>query len=164
MFEQACGMGLEGIVSKRRDLPYRSGRTESWVKVKCTRREEFVIAGYIPAASSSRAVGALVLGRVEQGELVYVGRVGTGFTERTSRELWATLDKLRAEKPAFAAGAPPGGAARKTVWVEPRLVAEVEFRGFTGEGLLRTPHTKARALLRPARAREPFRSGPRAVP
>jgi bifunctional non-homologous end joining protein LigD len=162
MFNQACVLGLEGIISKRRDLPYRSGRSEAWLKIKCTPRQEFVIAGYIPASSSTRAVGALVLGWYEKGELVHVGRVGTGFTERVSRELWATLHKSQIDKPPFPAGRPEGGAARKAVWVEPKLVAEVEFRGFTDDGLLR--HASYKGLRNDKNPREVVADGPTDAP
>ena len=80
LVRHACRMGLEGIISKRADRPYRSGRGEDWVKSKCTQRQELVIAGYLPSTASRKAVGSLVMGVYEAGKLVPVGRVGTGFT------------------------------------------------------------------------------------
>jgi bifunctional non-homologous end joining protein LigD len=129
-------MGLEGIVSKRRDRPYRSGRRDEWLKIKCTQRQEFVVAGYLPLSTGGRAVGALVLGVYERGDFVYVGRVGSGFSVAVARELWQRLHALRIKAPPFAAGLPPG-ESKKVLWVEPKLVAEVEYRGWTSDGLLR---------------------------
>ncbi len=77
----ACRLGLEGVVSKLRDAPYRSGRGKEWTKSKCSNRQEFVVAGYVPSTVSSKAIGSLVLGYFEAGKLVHAGRVGTGFSE-----------------------------------------------------------------------------------
>src|ERR687893_2035979 len=95
-------MGLEGIFSKCADRPYRSGGNVDWLKIKCTLRQEFVIAGYIPRSDSSKAVGALVLGLYEGMTLAYVGRVGTGFTAQTGRDLWKQLQPIRAKDQRFA--------------------------------------------------------------
>ena len=81
-------MGLEGIVSKRRDAPYRSGRSENFVKSKCHGRQEFVVAGYTPSTALPKAVGALTVAVHENGELRYAGRVGTGYTQKMARDLW----------------------------------------------------------------------------
>ena len=78
----ACRLGLEGVISKRRDRPYRSGRVEDWLKIKCTNRQEFVIAGFTPSSALRDAVGSLILGAYEAGRLAHVGRTGTGFTRR----------------------------------------------------------------------------------
>lgn len=128
--------GLEGVISKRRDCPYRSGRRDDWLKIKCVQRQEFVVAGYLLSTVNSKAIGALVLGVYEGGKLVYVGRVGTGFTESTARALWKQLQPLRSAAPSFAEKLLT--LARKgVVWVRPELVAEVEYRGWTSDGLLR---------------------------
>ena len=132
----ACRMGLEGIISKRRDQPYRSGRGPGWLKTKCTSRQEFVIVGYVHSTLTSKAIGSLVLGVNEGGKLVHVGRVGTGFTAALARDLWREIDPLRLPKPPFAAKL-SADAIRGARWVEPKLVTEVEFRGWTSDNLLR---------------------------
>ena len=136
MVRHACRLGLEGIVSKRKDKPYVAGRGTHWLKTKCTQRQEFVIAGYVPATTSSKAVGSLVMGLYEDGELVHVDRVGTGFTAALSQSLWRELDVLKRQTPPFASKLSTD-AARGVRWVEPKLVAEVELRGWTTDGLLR---------------------------
>jgi bifunctional non-homologous end joining protein LigD len=136
MWRHACQMGLEGIVSKRRDCPYRSGRSGDWLKIKCTLRQEFVVVGYLPRSDAPRAVGALALGYYDGDTLVYAGRVGTGFNAKTAAALWKQLQPLRAKQVAFTEALP--SLARKGVtWVEPELVAEVEYRGWTSDGLVR---------------------------
>jgi bifunctional non-homologous end joining protein LigD len=130
LLEQGCRLGLEGIVSKRRDSPYRSGRGETWHKVKCVNRETFPIVGFVPDPG---AIAALYLGRHEDGHLLYAGKAGTGFTMQTARDLRRRLDPLvtrqsplteRVRKP-------------KAVWVEPALLADVEYRAMTSDGHLR---------------------------
>jgi bifunctional non-homologous end joining protein LigD len=136
VLRHACAMGLEGIISKRRDCPYRSGRVKDWLKAKCTNRQEFVIAGYLPRSDNPRAVGALVVGYFEDGKLTYAGRVGTGFTADVGQALCENLQRRRSTAPEFAKKFSP--ADRKgIVWARPELVAEVEFRGWTSDGLLR---------------------------
>jgi bifunctional non-homologous end joining protein LigD len=136
MLEHACRMGLEGIISKRKNDPYRSGRGEHWIKTKCTARQEFVVLGYIPSTVVKGAMGSLVVGYYEAGKLMYAGRVGTGYASATARQLKHQLDRIKAQKPAF--GRPlPSGAEKGVVWAEPQLVAEVEFRGWTADDLLR---------------------------
>ncbi len=133
---QACSYALEGIVSKRRGDPYRPGRSRSWLKVKCRNREEFVIVGYTDPEGSREGFGALLAGYNDpQGKLRYAGRVGTGFNTRQLKELHGRLTSLaRATAPV----ALPKGVARKGVhWVEPRLVAEVEFADWTTDAILR---------------------------
>jgi bifunctional non-homologous end joining protein LigD len=136
MLEHSCRLGLEGIISKRIDLPYRGGRGEHWLKSKCMLRQEFVIVGYVPSTAASAAVGALALAYYDRGKLVYAGRVGTGFSAALARELRDKLEKINAKKPAFA-NALPAGAEKGVRWAEPRLVADVEFRGLTEERLVR---------------------------
>src|SRR3954453_14411530 len=135
MVRHACRLGLEGIVSKRKDLPYWAGRGPHWLKIKCMQRQDFVIAGYVPSTTSRKAVGSLVLGVHEGGRLVHVGRVGTGFTEAIARDLWTVLDASKRSDPPFAERL-PAEAARGVRWVEPKLVAEVELRVWTTVGLL----------------------------
>src|SRR5262249_51914957 len=101
VLENACRLSLEGIVSKRADAPYRSGRNHDWIKSKCSPRQEFVIAGYVPSTTGANAIGSLVLGLYENDKLVHVGRVGTGFSAKAARELWTQLEKRRVDKQPF---------------------------------------------------------------
>ncbi len=137
-FAQAGKLGLEGIVSKRADSTYRPGRGRDWLKVKCLARQEFVIVGYTEPGGSREHLGALLLGLRKGRELTYAGRVGTGFTARSLRDLHARLEPLRTAK-APVSNPPRGAEARGVTWVEPELVGEVAFTGFTNDGLLRHP-------------------------
>ena len=134
MLRHACRMGLEGVISKRADAPYRSGRGRDWVKSKCTQRQEFVIAGYVPSRGSGRELGSIVAAYHEDGVLKPAGRVGTGFTRASAAALKKRLDALRRETSPFE-GAP--GREKGIVWVEPQIVAEVEFGAWTGSKTLR---------------------------
>ena len=136
MVRSACSLGLEGIISKRRDRPYRSGRGDDWLKVKCTDRQEFVIGGLVPSAAARHAVGSLALGVHEGDRLVYAGRCGTGFTADSARALAKRLRAIEARRAPFA-GKLTADERRGAVWVEPTLVAEVEFRGWTDDGRIR---------------------------
>jgi bifunctional non-homologous end joining protein LigD len=132
MVRNACRLGLEGVISKARDRPYRSGRNGDWLKIKCTQRQEFVACGFTPSSALPRAVGSLVLGYYENGRLMHAGRTGTGFTGTTAREVWKRLQPLRIAKPPFA-DALNALQKRDAVWVRPELVAEVEFRAWTAD-------------------------------
>jgi bifunctional non-homologous end joining protein LigD len=132
MVRNACRLGLEGVISKARDRPYRSGRNGDWLKIKCTQRQEFVICGFTPSTALTRAVGSLVLGYYENGRLMHAGRTGTGFTATTARDVWKRLQPLRAKKAPFADSL-NSLQKRDAVWVRPELVAEVEFRGWTAD-------------------------------
>jgi bifunctional non-homologous end joining protein LigD len=136
MLEHSCRFGLEGIISKRKDLPHRSGRGEHWLKATCRAAQEFVILGYIVSTAASRTVGALALGYRENGQLVYAGRVGTGWSAAQASAFHADLERIKAKKPALRK-ALPDVAEKGVVWVEPRLVCEVEFRDWTRDGLIR---------------------------
>ena len=139
-FRQACKRQLEGIVCKRADQPYRPGRGTDWVKVKCAHREEFVIGGYTPPAGSRRGFGALLVGYFNSHEqLVYAGRVGTGFSDRVLDELSTRLAKLERQKSLFVDLQGVTGEARGVHWVAPKLVAQVEFSEWTRDGRLRHP-------------------------
>ncbi|HEY6257719.1 MAG TPA: DNA ligase D, partial [Xanthobacteraceae bacterium] len=141
MLEHSCRFGLEGIVSKRKDLPYRAGRGDHWLKSKCIDRQEFVILGYVPSTADSRAVGALALGYYADQALTYAGRVGTGWSGEQARSLREALDAIAAKKPQLG-NALPLGTEKGVVWVEPRLVGEIEFRGWTGDRMLRAASFK----------------------
>ena len=136
LLAQACKLGLEGIVSKQMDLPYISGRGEHWQKSKCTLRQEFVIVGFVPSTAQPRAVGSLVLGYYEDGELRHAGRAGTGLDAREAASLAEKLEKLRAAKPDFAEE-PTALSAKGVKWVKSQLAAEIEYRGWSSQGLLR---------------------------
>ena len=134
--EQACRMGLEGIVCKRRDAVYRSGRTTTWLKAKCAARQEFVIGGFTDPGGSREYLGALLLGLYEHGELHYAGKCGSGFSETSLRELHRKLRPLEQAQPAFR-NPPQGADARGVHWLRPTLVVEVSFAGFTDDGRAR---------------------------
>lgn len=135
-FRNACKLGLEGIISKRSDAPYRSGRGQSWLKVKCIKRQEFVIGAYTKPEGARSHFGALLLGVYEGKQLKYAGRVGTGFTQRSLGELAKKMAPLVQKKPPFA-NPPRGADARGVQWLEPKLVAEVAFVERTDEGSVR---------------------------
>ena len=134
VFRAAGRLGLEGIVSKRLSAPYQSGRTNSWVKIKATERGEFVIAGFVTSTASKRAIGALVLGEHVGGKLVPSGHVGSGFSATDASNLWKLLDPMRTSTAPLK---DETAVAKGAKWVEPRLVAEIEFRSRTGGGLIR---------------------------
>jgi bifunctional non-homologous end joining protein LigD len=136
VFAHACRLSLEGIVSKRADGRYRSGRSRDWIKTKCTARQEFVVAGFTPSSVAKGAIGSLVLGVYEKRRLVPVGRVGTGFSAAAARELFRTFSALETAQSPFAVPL-SAEAARGVRFVDPKVVAEVEFRGFTADGNLR---------------------------
>lgn len=142
VFRHASRLGLEGIISKQAASPYRSGRVKSWLKVKSSQSDSFVIAGFVPSTVDPKSVGALVLGEHAGNRLVPVGHCGSGFTAASARELWQRLDPLRTAKaPLKDETAIPKGVR----WVEPVLSAEIEYRGRTGGGLIR--HAVFRELV-----------------
>jgi len=134
MFQHACKMGLEGVISKRADAQYESGRSFGWVKTKCTLRQEFIILGYIPSEAAGRGLRSLVVGYHRDGKLQYGGRVGTGFSGTVTNDLKKKLDRIKVKRPPVS-GAP--AQDKKAVWVKPELVAEIEFRSWTDDGILR---------------------------
>jgi bifunctional non-homologous end joining protein LigD len=139
LYDESCRRGLEGIIAKRVDAPYRSERSRDWLKIKCLKRQEFVIGGFSEPAGSRSGLGALLLGVFDhQGDLRYAGRVGTGFTQKSLADLRARLDPLvRATAPFV--DPPKGYAAKGVHWVEPKLVGEVAFTEWTEDNLLRHP-------------------------
>jgi len=135
--KQACDFGIEGIVSKLADSPYESTRTHSWQKVKCLRRQEFVIAGYT-LSDKGLPFSSLVLGVYEKGKLIYAGRVGTGFSNKLRAELKQTLDRIARPTKPFAV-IPSDPDLRRAIWTEPKLVGEVEFSEWTNDNVIRHP-------------------------
>jgi bifunctional non-homologous end joining protein LigD len=132
----ACLLGVEGVVSKRSDAPYRSGRTNQWVKVKCFQRQEFVIAGYVPSTIAAKGVGSLVLSFYDNGKLIHAGRVGTGFSDKVAADIHRRLEPIRIPKSPFARKLARIDA-KDVRFVEPQLVCEVEFRAWSSDGLMR---------------------------
>ena len=137
LLRHACKMGLEGIVSKLADAPYRSGRGRDWIKSKCSDRQELVVAGFVPSSADAHAVGALVLGFYQRNKLHYAGRTGTGFTHETARSLYRKLKAIAVDRTPFEAVPAEERGVRKPVWVTPKLVAEVDFHGWTHGGRVR---------------------------
>jgi bifunctional non-homologous end joining protein LigD len=149
MLAHTCRFGLEGIISKRKDLPYRPGRGHHWFKAKCMQSQEFVILGYVASTAASGAIGSLALGYHGAGKLIYAGRVGTGWSEALAKSLRKELDKIKGAKPSLAKPL-PAGAEKGVVWVEPRLVCAVEYRDWTRDGLIRNSSFKGLREDKPA--------------
>ncbi len=139
MIQKACGMSLEGIISKRADSLYVSRREATWLKSKCQQRQEFVIIGFTNPEGARIGFGSLLLGyHNKTGELVYAGRVGTGFDEKLLKGLHTQLTRLE-QKTSPTTNPPPPRERRAAHWVKPTLVAEVRFTGWTRDGMLRHP-------------------------
>jgi bifunctional non-homologous end joining protein LigD len=134
-FAEACRKGWEGLIAKRADAPYTHGRSRDWLKFKCTAEQELVVGGYTAPRGSRIDLGALLLGYYADGRLRYAGKVGTGFTQATLRDLAAKLSGLRRDTSPFADEV----RERSATWVEPRLVAQVGFSEWTRDGRLRHP-------------------------
>jgi bifunctional non-homologous end joining protein LigD len=141
LLEATAEQGLEGIMAKRLDSAYEPGRRSgAWLKIKHTHRQELVIGGWVRGEGRrAKRIGALLMGYHRDGEFVYAGRVGTGFTERSLSELQARLEEYRRKTSPYA-GRPP--VPRGAMFVEPCLVAEIEFREWTAEGVMRAPSFK----------------------
>jgi bifunctional non-homologous end joining protein LigD len=135
VYHRTCEMKLEGLVSKRATDPYRSGRGLAWLKSKCRERQEFVIGGYTPPTAGNRGIGSLLLGYMTDRGLRYAGRVGTGFSDRSGTDLRHRLKPLERSKSPFLAI--DAGGRRGARFVEPKLVAEVEFSNWTRDDLVR---------------------------
>jgi bifunctional non-homologous end joining protein LigD len=138
VFDQVCRMGLEGLISKRRDLPYQPGRRDSWRKIKCLRRDLFVIGGFTDQEGHPDELGALLVGRYDGRRLVHCGRVGTGFTRALALDLRKRLEALEQRGCPF--DPPPAGPLlRSAHWVRPALVCEAAYLERTAAGVLRAP-------------------------
>ena len=135
LIASACQLGFEGVIGKRKDGTYVSRRSNDWIKLKCSHRQEFVIGGYTDPQGSRAGLGSLLLGvHDEDGSLRYAGNVGTGFSQKQLAELQAQLQKLKVAKSPFAN---PKAIDKKPHWVEPQLIAEVSFAEWTQEGRIR---------------------------
>jgi DNA ligase D-like protein (predicted ligase) len=135
LFREACRKGWEGLIAKRADSPYKHGRSRDWLKLKCSAEQELVIGGFTAPQGSRTELGALLLGYYEDGRLRYAGKVGTGFTRATLRDLATLLEPLRRDRSPFADDV----RERHVTWVEPRLVAQIGFSEWTRDGRLRHP-------------------------
>jgi bifunctional non-homologous end joining protein LigD len=150
LLKHACQFALEGIISKKFDRPYSSGRGRDWLKIKCLQSQEFVIGGFTEPSGSRKGLGALLLGVYdEEGILRYAGRVGTGFTAESLKNLRARLSATEQKKPLFS-NPPKGADAKGAHWVKPTLVAEVDFTEWTSDGVLRHPSFKGLREDKPA--------------
>ncbi len=136
VLDALCRDGHEGVIAKRADAPYRGERSKDWLKIKCSKRQEFVIGGWSPS-SKRRGFASLLLGSWEGGKLIYRGRVGTGFNQDLLVEIDQKLKRLARKTSPF--DAVPDERARDANWVRPDLVAEIGFTEFTPDGVLRHP-------------------------
>lgn len=149
LLTSSCRMGLEGIIGKRKDATYTSRRSRDWIKLKCSRRQEFVIGGFTDPKGSRKGIGSLLLGVYDQeGNLLYAGNVGTGFSERTLTDLRSKLDAVSSDRNPFSSETDAG----KAHWVKPTLVAEVEFGEWTNTGRIR--HSVFHGLRSDKKARD----------
>jgi DNA ligase D-like protein (predicted ligase) len=135
-FTQACRAGWEGLIAKRAQAPYVSGRSRDWLKLKCVWEQELVIGGYTDPAGSRTDFGALLVGYYDDGRLRYAGKVGTGYTAATLRELGARLRELETSESPFVDVRP---IPRGVHWTRPELVAQIGFAEWTNDGRLRQP-------------------------
>jgi bifunctional non-homologous end joining protein LigD len=148
LFEEACRKGLEGVIAKRADSPYRATRSRDWLKLKCHAEQELVIGGFTAPQGSRTDFGALLVGYFEGDSLRYAGKVGTGFGRSTLAELGAKLRALETDESPFAEVHP---VPRGTRWVKPELVAQIAFAEWTRDGRLRHPRYLGLRDDKPAR-------------
>ncbi len=159
----ACRFGLEGIISKLRDAPYRSGRGTDWLKTKCGNRQELVVGGYSPSTADAHAVGALSLGYYDKGELKYAGRCGTGYTHAVARDLYRKLKTIERPGSPFKTLPPEERGKNRPVWVEPKLVAEVAFHGWTHGDIPRVRQASFQGLREDKKATDVVREEKKTV-
>jgi bifunctional non-homologous end joining protein LigD len=138
-------------VSKRCDAPYRSGRAGEWLKVKCTKEQEFVIGGWIASTAAGRDLRSILVGYYDKEKFVYAGKIGTGFNDRSGGDLAKRLRKLARRDPPFARQL-PSDVRRGAQWVEPKVVVEAEFGAWTGDRILR--HAAFKGIREDKDARE----------
>ena len=159
----ACDVALEGIVSKRADRPYHSGRDLDWIKSKCVHEQEVVVGGYTTQPKHPGILGSLLTGYYRDGELIYSGKVGTGFSQDDARETLKRLQGLKARSNPFVSV--PTAARLAACWVKPEVVAQVNFSEWTADGRMRHPSFQGLREDKPAtevvREKEKKLSGPR---
>jgi bifunctional non-homologous end joining protein LigD len=159
VFRKACELHAEGIISKRASSKYTSGRSGDWLKLKCVHEQEFVIGGFTLPSNGTHGVGALLLGYYDGKRLIYAGRTGTGFTQKTHKNVRDQLDTLRQTQGPFERL--PAEAKRGAIWVAPKLVAQVNFATWTADNLVRQASFKGLREDKPAkdvRREEPMMS------
>jgi bifunctional non-homologous end joining protein LigD len=155
---EACRKGWEGVIAKRGSAPYAHGRSGDWLKFKCVADQELVIGGFTDPKGSRAGFGALLVGHYEDGELVYAGKVGTGYNETLLHDLRKEMDRLVRDDPPFRRRT--DDLPRRDVhWLEPKLVAQIGFTEWTGDGRLR--HPRFQGLRQDKEARDVVRERPR---
>jgi bifunctional non-homologous end joining protein LigD len=154
-WREACRKGWEGVIAKRADSPYQHRRSPDWLKFKCVNEQEFVIGGFTDPKGSRRGFGALLIGYYLGDELVYAGKVGTGFDDELLDRLTRTLNRIERDRPPFSTGRLPRAGVH---WVKPELVAQIGFTEWTGDGQLR--HPRFLGLRRDKPPREVVRERP----
>lgn len=156
----ACRLGLEGVIGKRKDSLYSSRRSHDWIKLKCTQRQEFVIGGFTDPKGARKGIGSLLLGvHDDEGNLLYAGNVGTGFSEKTLADLRKKLDAVASDKNPFSSET---DIDKKAHWVQPTLLAEVSFGEWTTTGRIR--HSVFHGLRTDKKAKAIIREKPAAKP
>src|SRR3954447_12889687 len=150
VLQHACRSAMEGVVAKRADSAYHQYRSQDWLKVKCVKQQEFVIGGYTKPEGARVGFGALLVGYYDKGDLMYAGKVGTGFTAQTLRELLKELNSRKVDKSLFR-NPPRGYKGRGVTWVKPELVGEIEFTEWTSDGQLRHPSFQGLREDKPAK-------------
>ncbi|PIW55169.1 MAG: DNA ligase D [Sphingomonadales bacterium CG12_big_fil_rev_8_21_14_0_65_65_10] len=161
LYASMCGAGQEGIIAKKIDAPYRHARSKAWVKVKCTRRQEFVIVGWKKSSARGRPFASLLMAQYEGDELVYKGNVGTGFTTDELDELAAKMKRLERKTPPVETDS---ASARGVTWLTPKLVVEVAFSEFTADGNIRHGSYLGLRSDKPAKKVTPERAAPTPAP
>lgn len=151
VLEHACRLDLEGIVSKKVASAYGSGRSKDWLKTKCSQRQEFVVVGFTLSSTSNRAIGSLALGYFDKDDLIYAGRVGTGFNRKVAGDLYRRLSKLAIDRSPLKRKL-SATEARGLVFVRPETVVEVDFQTWTADGIIR--HAAFRGLREDKAPRE----------
>ena len=151
MLKHACNLHLEGIVSKRADAPYRSGRSGDWLKTKCSSNQEFIVIGYEPSDKRGRLIRSLLLGYYDKDALRYAGRVGTGWGQAAGARSAAKARRASRARTRRSTKFRRRSAGREVKWVEPKIVVEVDFRGWTGGKLVRQGSLKGVREDKPAK-------------
>ena len=158
-YSEACRLGWEGLIAKRAGAPYQAGRTKDWLKFKCENNQELVIGGFTDPQGTRTGLGALLLGYYDSdGQLVYAGKVGTGFDQQTLHRLHAELSEMEQDRSPFDRGDMP--RERGVHWTRPRLVAQIGFSEWTTDGRLR--HPRFQGLRRDKSPAEVIREVPQA--